>query len=135
MLNIVDNNPPGIPSRPIGPNEGKPDIEYPFSTKASDPDGNQVFYQWNWGDGSYSEWLGPYDSNYEASANHTWPVSGSFEITVKAKDIYDQEGLWSDSLKINIPRSKTAFNNPIEGFFSRLSNFFPILRLLLNRLG
>jgi hypothetical protein len=133
-MNIVDNSPPGTPSRPIGPNEGKPDIEYTFSTKASDPDGNQVFYQWDWGDGSYSEWFGPYDSNFETSATHAWPVSGSFEITVKAKDIYDQESVWSDSFKITIPRSKTTFNHPLQSLFSRFQDMFPILERILGLL-
>jgi hypothetical protein len=123
----VLNNAPERPSRPTGPYEGKPDEEYTFSTKASDPDGDQVLYQWDWGDGSYSEWLGPFDSNKEVSASHAWPVTGNFEITVKAKDVYGEESDWSNSLSINIPRYRAHRRLMLLSFLDN----FPIIAHLI----
>ncbi len=54
-----------------------------------------MWYKWDWGDGQQSDWLGPYESGEEASATHSWDVSNTYQIKVKAKDIYDAESLWS----------------------------------------
>ena len=134
----VLNNAPGRPSRPTGPSEGIPEEEYTFSTKSSDPDGDQVLYQWDWGDGYISEWLGPFNSNEEVYANHAWPIEGEFEITVKSKDIYGEESEWSNSLSINIPRSRihgrTMFQKFLDNFpiISHLLRYIRILSIPFN---
>ena len=38
-------------------------------------------------------------------AKHTWTVKISYNIKVKAKDIYDKESVWSDPLPITMPYS------------------------------
>jgi len=101
-LNIIPNEAPNTPSRPSGPNEGNTEIEYTFSTTTIDPDENQVYYKWDWGDGTESVWLGPYDSGETAEANHTWTEEGYYAVKVKAKDIYDAESGWSGSLIVHI---------------------------------
>jgi len=52
---------------------------------------------WDWGDGSYSAWLGPFDSGEVISASHAWS-KGSYNIKVKAKDVLGAESNWSDPL-------------------------------------
>jgi len=32
-----------------------------------------------------------------------WTIEGSFNITVKAKDVYDAESVWSDPLLVTMP--------------------------------
>ena len=39
---------------------------------ATDPDGDNVLYYIDWGDGTNSGWLGPYPSGQQASAQKTW---------------------------------------------------------------
>lgn len=51
-----------------------------------DPDGDQVYYLINWGDGNSSGWIGPYEPDETASISHVWSEEGTFKIKVKAKD-------------------------------------------------
>jgi hypothetical protein len=94
--------PPGTPERPSGPTKGIVGVNYTYSTRTTDPDGDRVYYQWNWGDGSTSDWIGPFDSSESASVNHSWPEAGTYNVTVKAKDIYGIESGWSIPLTVYI---------------------------------
>ena len=48
-VEVVENNPPCTPSRPDGPLFGRVDMEYVFSTSGVDPDGDDLFYMFDWG--------------------------------------------------------------------------------------
>jgi hypothetical protein len=127
------NFPPNKPSKPTGQINGIIGYEYSYTTSTIDIDGNQmVYYLWDWGDGNYSGWIGPYNSGLMCSTKHTWNIKGNFSIKVKAKDIHDFESDWSDPLPITVPYS---FNKPIlqffEWLFQQFPNTFPILRYLL----
>ena len=63
---INTNSAPEIPQRPDGPAEGKPGSTYQFSTMTTDIDDDNVFYQFSWGDGNFSEWIGPFASGEQA---------------------------------------------------------------------
>ena len=94
--------PPETPQRPEGPTEGIVDYNYTFSTSTTDPEGNQVYYKWNWDDGTFSNWLGPYNSGTTVFASHWWTEKGTYKVTVKAKDIHDAESNWSVPTTIHI---------------------------------
>lgn len=94
--------PPETPERPSGPMEGIVGTKYAFTIRTTDPDGDQVYYLWNWGDGNVSNWIGPFNSNESAKINHSWLDDGFYNITVKAKDTYDRETDWSDPLTVFI---------------------------------
>jgi hypothetical protein len=123
----VPGSPPEQPSKPSGTARGKPGTEYTFTTRAVDPDNQQVFYKWSWGDGIESDWLGPFDSGVTASASHTWSEDGKCSIKVKAKDIQNQESDWSEPASINIPRYQQSIN-PI---LSKILDKFPIINRLI----
>lgn len=126
------NNPPDKPETPTGTLNGKINVLYTYTTSTTDTDGDQVFYNWSWGDGTYSGWLGPFTSGATATAQHKWTTKGSYEIKVKAKDINSDESIWSDPLPISLP---TALNHLmlrfLEQFFERFPNIFPLLRHLM----
>ncbi|MFA5102676.1 MAG: PKD domain-containing protein, partial [Candidatus Thermoplasmatota archaeon] len=126
------NNPPNKPDRPSGETNGKINTKYTYTTSTIDPNGDQVYYLWDWGDGLQSTWLGPYDSGAEATAEHTWTTKDTYSIKVKAKDTQDAESDWSDPLAITMPFS---YDHPIlhfwKAFFERFPNAFPILRHLM----
>jgi len=96
------SEPPETPQRPEGPTEGIVGVEYTFSTSTTDPEGEQVYYKWDWGDGNSSDWLGPYDSGATVYASHAWGEAGTYNIKVKAKDLHAEESGWSDPKTIYI---------------------------------
>jgi hypothetical protein len=69
---------------------------------ADDPDDDQLFYFFQWGDNSDSGWIGPYNSGENVSASHVWHQRGLDEITVKVKDVYQAESNWSDALTMKL---------------------------------
>jgi hypothetical protein len=80
------NQPPATPTAPSGPDNGIIGVEYDFMAVTSDPEANQIYYWFDWDDGTNSGWLGPYASGAPATASHEWDTGGDFDVTVKAKD-------------------------------------------------
>jgi len=126
------NVPPNKPNKPTGTTSGKIKTVYTYTTSTTDPNGDQVYYLWDWGDGTQSNWLGPYNSGVSISTTHKWTVKGSYSIKVKAKDTFGAESPWSDPLAITMPYS---YNKPmlqfLELLFERFPHAFPLLRHLL----
>jgi len=57
---------------------------------------------WDWDDGTFSEWLGPFNSGEEVCAAHTWTEGGDYEVRVKAKDEHGAESNWSEPLLFHV---------------------------------
>ena len=93
--------------------------------------GETIYYIFNWGDGTDSGWLGPFDSGETVNATHSWEEEGSYEIKVQAKDTGGLLSDWSDPLPISMPLNKES-----RGLFllilERLMERFPFLELLLS---
>jgi hypothetical protein len=89
------NQPPNSPSI-SGPTTGTVGEEYSYIFKTTDPDGENVFYWIDWGDNYNTSWIGPYNSNQEISLDHIWSEEGTYLISAKAKDEFDQSE-WSSS--------------------------------------
>jgi hypothetical protein len=92
------------PNTPSGPSDGNLDVELSFSTSTIDPSDSELYYQWDWGDGEISGWIGPYYSGESSDSTHSWSNKGIYIIKVKAKNQYDLESLWSDPFIICIPK-------------------------------
>jgi len=105
------SNPPETPDKPTGPTNGIWFVEYSFSSKTTEPDGDQIFYMFSWGDGTYSEWLGPFTSGQIVTASHIWTEIGTYEVKVTAKDVYGAQSSWSDPLVVIIT-DNTPPNTP-----------------------
>jgi hypothetical protein len=108
-LNSVYNFAPDKPARPTGPPGAVVNTEHTFTASTTDPDGDDVLYQWDWGGGDISDWIGPFASGADAEATHTWTDvgSGTLQIKVRAKDTLDAVGEWSQALFI--PITEPAF--------------------------
>jgi len=103
QITVITNNPPNKPATPTGQTSGKPGTSYLYTTSTTDPDGDQVFYMWDWGDGNFSDWMGPSNSGATATATYSWASKGQYSIKVKARDTFGAESLWSDSLPVTMP--------------------------------
>lgn len=96
------NMPPETPAAPDGPDTGSKDVEYTFTGVTTDPEDDQVYYMFDWGDTTFSDWEGPYDSGDEGSSTHAYTGIGTFNVLVKAKDSNGGESAWSAAHPIAI---------------------------------
>jgi len=101
------NNPPNKP-KITGPNTGKSGESYSYVISATDPDFNDLSYYIEWGDGSNSGWIGPHSSGTEITESHIWSSTGSYTISVKAKDEQGLESDWS-TIEVTMPKSKIFY--------------------------
>jgi len=117
-----------------GPAEVKVDEESEFFATAEDPQGDDYYLMFDWGDNSTPEWTTEsFASGTEGSDAHTWTVQGDYEVRVKAKDSAGHESDWSKPIPVTVPRSK-AVTQPT--FLELLEQFFPeIYRIIVHILG
>ena len=127
-ITIVENQ---APSRTdiYGPSNGKAGTEYDFTFVATDDDGDDLTYVVSWGDGTAVEEFGPVASGEEVVGSHTWEEKGIYIIIALAKDIYEEEGEF-ETYSIKITKNKACIN-----FIQNYKNQFPLLNMLLQRLG
>lgn len=135
-LGIPTNQPPNKPTTPSGPTRGTPGNSYPYQTSAIDPDGDKVEYGWDWtGNGAVDQWDNNggsyYTSGVPITTSHSWPLQGTYNIKVVAKDINGAQGPWSNSLTVTMPRNR-AVNPLIIQFLDKLFEQFPFLEWILN---
>ena len=130
LFYIGENNPPNPPTI-TGTTSGKPGVPYTYCIEnAVDPDGDDLYVLWIWGDGDTTGWLGPYSSGEDICATHTWGQKGIYIIEVKLKDEFG--AVVTASLKVTMPRNKQSTNMLFFQFLERLMNHFPLLEQLLN---
>ncbi len=122
-ITISSNQPPNKPTI-AGPGTGKIDKSYTYSASTTDDNGDQIYYWFDWGDGTNSGWKGPYYSGQNASESHVWTVKGTYSVKVKTKDINDAESVWSDPIPVKMPKTMSSWNRILE--------YFPILKQLIN---
>lgn len=126
-----DSQEPEKPSAPEGPTAGDIYEEYTYTTSTSDPEFDDIYYLFDWGDGTTSGWVGPYYSGEQISVSNTWTTEGDFLVRVKAKDIHGVQSDWSDELSISMPRNKAIQHPILVKILNRFTNMFPILDLIL----
>jgi len=116
LMDLMVNIPPAKPSIPTGPSTGNNGIEYTYSSSSVDPNGDTVYYNFSWSDGTYSGWFGPYNSGETINASHVWMASGKYAIKVLAKDEDGLISYWSNgfTVSIGIP-SAPSINGPNRG--------------------
>lgn len=130
MSQLTGNQPPIAPTI-TGPAKGKVNVATRYNFTTIDPDGDEVSYFIDWGDGTNNSWIGPYLSGDIIPISHSWSKKGTYMIKVKAKDIYGNEGDWGQ-LSVTMPCLYNIPFQPIwERLFERFPYAFPLLRHLL----
>jgi len=123
MKTSTENYPP---DKPVisGPSYITVGDEYIFGFETTDPDGNDVYYIVDWGDGCTTDWFGPYYSGTEAAAHHTYIKKGTYIIKVKAKDNFGAESDW----EIYVPEWRNNISQQINPLFH---NFITCHRIII----
>ena len=102
LVHRTINSEPDEPSRPYGKEFGKVGEEYTYTSSATDIEKDMIYYLWGWGDGNFSDWLGPFDSGERCTISHSWGDPGTYNVRAKAKDVVDYVSDWSDNLTVVI---------------------------------
>jgi hypothetical protein len=109
------STPPETPSAPDGPKERIQYEEATFSSSTTEPDGESIYYMFDWGNGNKSEWVGPYASGQPGEASYSWLELGEYEIKVVAKDINGVQSNWSAPSNITIVENDKPEKPIIKG--------------------
>jgi PKD domain/Papain family cysteine protease len=96
------DTPPEAPLVPTGPDLGFIGIAYTFVTSATDADGDQVKYTFDWGDGTAESQTNLVNSGSNVSASHTWNTVGTYQIEALATDRKGVSSVWSNATTIAI---------------------------------
>jgi outer membrane protein assembly factor BamB len=130
IITTTDVQRPNKPTMPSGAHRGRIGETYTYTTMTQDPNGDQLFYLFDWGDGTDEGWIGPYQSGTTIETDHQWMTQGTYDIRVKAKDVHGLESDWSDPLSVTMPKSKSLRWSPMR-FLQKCVASFPILQALL----
>jgi len=88
-------SPPAVPRWRDGPSQGVPRKLHVFTVAADDPEEDSIRYEFDWGDGDTS--LSPWSrSGAGADAAHAWTQNGTYQLRVRAQDIWGSYSAWSE---------------------------------------
>jgi hypothetical protein len=130
VSNLV-NTPPNKPSKPTGLTYGKVGVSYSYESEAIDNNSDLIYYLFDWDDGTDSGWIGLYQSGDICQVSHIWNTRGNYAVKVKAKDVHNAESVWSDSLSVVMPKSK-SISAPL--FLQRLFQRFPFFEKIIKQI-
>jgi hypothetical protein len=80
-----ENLPPNKPTID-GSSSGKAGTVLNYTAVTTDPDGNNIQYFFDWGDGTNTGWTPSVPSGTISHQSHTWSTKGTYTISVKARD-------------------------------------------------
>ena len=123
-----DNLAPDAPSIE-GQTKGNTGTSYDYILNAIDPEGDDVKYIIDWGDGNSDE-TDFSASGEDVTLSHSWSAKGTYIIKVKAEDIFGLESTETE-LEVSMPRVR-SINNLFLRLLNQLPNRFIILRYLLS---
>ncbi len=96
------NIPPDAPTVSSGDNIGLIDTEYRYTASGTDPESSQIYYQWDYGNGEISNWIGPFASGDPCSVDHSWTEKGLFDVKVRIRDEWNFPGEWSEPFQVQM---------------------------------
>ena len=109
------------PAKPVldGPITGVLNVQYTFGVTTTEPDGEDVYYYFDWGDGTNSGWLGPYSPGTQITEQKSWTTIATYTVQARAKDIHDVTSEWSDPIMMHIindvPPNTPSINGKTRG--------------------
>ena len=73
---------------------------YAYTTSATDPENNPLYYQFEFGNTihgyEYSPWLGPFNSGENCTIKHKWVNTGNMTIRARARDNLFTSQMWTN---------------------------------------
>jgi DNA-binding beta-propeller fold protein YncE len=103
------------PTTPVisGPSAGVVGVPVTFKATATDPDGDSVAFQFDWGDTAAKTWSAFIASGETLSLAHTYSDSGSYLVKAKAKDAKGKASGLSDARALSLMSAGPAYPDTI----------------------
>lgn len=101
--------PPLTPPAPTGVSMGMPGCTYTFKAKTSDPDGDSIRYEFDWGDATPSDTSRAAPSDSMVLVPHVWENVGVYDVRVIARDAFDSCSQWSPPSRLTISTYAPGF--------------------------
>ena len=101
QVSVPVTNAPYPPSTPSGVTDGHTYTTYNYSTSTTDPNEDNVRYEFDWGDGTTTT-TGWYASGLTATASHSWSSPGAYYVKVRAQDVYEEWSGWSEVNEVRV---------------------------------
>ncbi len=108
------NDPPMTPPMPSGATDVMRFIENPYTAYTYDPNGDQIYYQFDWRAdkiipelSTWQTWEPSYDQNQTCTRWHGWILPDTYEIRVRARDQWlspNDFSEWSEPLTVTVHR-------------------------------
>lgn len=118
MPGIPANTGANIPAAPTGPTKCVVNSVYNYSAVTTDPEGQDVFYQFDWGDGTKTT-TDLYPSGTKVTIPHTFKTDGTFHVRVRAwdstGDAFSVSECWSEPLTVSTDASKPGTITDLRG--------------------
>jgi len=105
------NTPPNKPTI-TGPSTASEGEKITFYLNTTDPEGHDLYYYVDWGDGNNSGWFGPFLSGEIVEVSYIFETISEYDIKLQAKDIKNSRSGWSDIHHITIIENISP-NKPI----------------------
>jgi len=110
----------------------KSNVEYEFDFVASDLNQDELYYHIDWGDGTGTDWLGPFPTSEHILVKHTWSPNMKFgTIKAKVKDSHGAESGETTLYYLTIKSRNSGENNIIQRILQRFHLNNGLLRTLL----
>ena len=116
-----------------GPTNGQPNTEYIFSAVSDDPEGDEIKYKFDWGDGKDTGWIPETQwkpSGSSIDAQHSWS-KGTYTIKAKAMDREGDESPWSNEITIKVQKSRSHnyeyLREIIENMIQKFPKFYNLI--------
>jgi len=123
------NSPPNTPAI-TGSSQGHVRHRYTYNFVTTDPEDETIEYYIDWGDGWFTNWLGPYQSGEAITLSHTYARQGTYAIKCQARDVHGWKSAWG-TLQVTMPLSyEPPHFHFFDWLFERFPHAFPILRQL-----
>jgi len=104
------NSPPQTPAAVLGPAQGYVGKVLSYAASSKDADGDQLFFTFDWGDGTTSKTL--LSASSTGAANHIWKAKGTYQVKAMATDSRDASSGWSEPFSVSISGSSTVNSPP-----------------------
>ena len=131
LENVFQNQAPSAPTI-NGPGGGSPNKQLNYDLTSVDPEGSDVKFFVDWGDGN-SEETGFTASGTPLTVGHKYTEKGTYIITVKAQDEFGIDSPESTK-NVVIPKNK-AVNNVVLRILEKYFNLFSIMEYFLQIMG